>query len=61
MNPTLFYDEKETKKGRRGYTPPPNPVVSRIKLPYISNGEIFARVVEIYSQERPINASSLKK
>ena len=44
--------KKQQKKGRRSYTPSPTPAVSRVKMPYRRNGEMFARVVEIYGQER---------
>jgi translation initiation factor 1A len=44
--------KKQQKKGRRSYSPPPSPTVSRVKMPYRKNGEMFARVVEIFGQER---------
>ena len=44
--------KKQQKKGRRSYTPAPTPTVSRVKMPYRRNGEMFARVVEIFGQER---------
>lgn len=44
--------KKQHKKGRRSYTPSPTPAVSRVKMPYRRNGEMFARVVEIFGQER---------
>ena len=44
--------KKQQKKGRRSYTPSPTPAVSRVKMPYRRNGEMFARVVEIFGQER---------
>ena len=45
--------KKEAKKGRRTYGPPSEqPVVTRVKMPYRRNGEMFGRVVEIYGQER---------
>ena len=44
--------KKKQKKGRRSYTPSPTPVVSRVKMPYRRNGEMFARVVEIFGQDR---------
>ena len=44
--------KKQQKKGRRSYTPSPTPAVSRVKMPYKRNGEMFARVVEIFGQER---------
>ena len=44
--------KKQQKKGRRSYTPSPTPTVSRVKMPYRKNGEMFARVVEIFGQER---------
>ena len=44
--------KKQFKKGRRSFTPNPTPTVSRVKMPYRRNGEMFARVVEIYGQER---------
>jgi translation initiation factor 1A len=44
--------KKQQKKGRRTYGPSPTPVVSRVKMPYRRNGEMFARVVEIFGQDR---------
>lgn len=45
--------KKGAKKGRRTYGPPSDlPVVTRVRMPYRRNGEMFARVVEIYGQER---------
>ena len=44
--------KNQQKKGRRTFTPSPTPEVSRVKMPYRRNGEMFARVVEIYGQER---------
>jgi translation initiation factor 1A len=44
--------KKQQKKGQRSYTPAPTPVVSRVKMLYRRNGEMFARVVEIFGQER---------
>ena len=44
--------KNQQKKGRRSYTPSPTPTVSRVKMPYRRNGEMFARVVEIFGQER---------
>lgn len=44
--------KKQVKRGRRSYTPAPTPTVSRVKMPYRKNGEMFARVVDIYGQER---------
>ena len=44
--------KKQQKRGRRSFTPNPTPKVSRVKLPYRKNGEMFARVVDIYGQER---------
>ena len=44
--------KQQFKKGRRSYTPSPIPTVSRVKMPYRKNGEMFARVVEIFGQER---------
>ncbi len=44
--------KKQQKKGRRSYTPSPTPTVSRVKMPYRKNGEMFARVVEVLGQER---------
>ena len=44
--------KKKQKKGRRTYGPSPTPVVSRVKMPYRRNGEMFARVVEIFGQDR---------
>ena len=44
--------KNQQKKGRRSYTPSPTTTVSRVKMPYRRNGEMFARVVEIFGQER---------
>ena len=44
--------KKQQKKGRRSFTPAPTPTVSRVKMPYRRNGEMFARVIEILGQER---------
>ncbi len=44
--------KKQSKRGRRSYTPSPTPEVTRIKMPYRKNGEMFARVTDIYGQER---------
>ena len=44
--------KKQHKKGRRSYTPSPTPTVSRVKMPYRKNGEMFARVVDIFGQDR---------
>ena len=46
--------KKQEKKGKRGkgsYTPV-TPEVTRVKFPYRRNGEMFARVVDIYGNER---------
>jgi translation initiation factor 1A len=44
--------KKQQKKGRRSYTPSPTPTVSRVKMPHRRIGEMFARVVEIFGQDR---------
>ena len=44
--------KKQVKKGRRTYGPSPAPTVSRVKMPYKKNGEMFGRIVDIYGQER---------
>ncbi|MHA1147547.1 MAG: translation initiation factor eIF-1A [Promethearchaeota archaeon] len=44
--------KRQVKKGRRTYTPQEQPEVTRVKMPYRKNGEMFARVIEIYGQER---------
>ena len=44
--------KKQAKKGRRTYGPQEQPQVTRVKMPYRKNGEMFARVIEIYGQER---------
>jgi translation initiation factor 1A len=44
--------KKQIKKGRRSYSPSPQPDVKRVKMPYRRNGEMFARVTDIYGQER---------
>ena len=44
--------KKQVKKGRRTYGPNPTPEVKRVKMPYRRNGEMFARVTDIYGQDR---------
>ena len=44
--------KKQAKKGRRTYGPQEQPEIKRVKMPYRKNGEMFARVIEIYGQER---------
>ena len=44
--------KKQVKKGRRTYGPNPQPEVKRVKMPYRRNGEMFARVTDIYGQDR---------
>ena len=45
--------KKQAKRGkRRGYTAPQEIVPSRIKMPYRRIGEMFARVVDIYGNDR---------
>jgi len=44
--------KKQNKRGRRSYTPSPTPEVTRVKMPFRKNGEMFARVIDIYGQER---------
>ena len=44
--------KNQNKRGRRSYTPSPIPEVTRVKMPNRRNGEMFARVVDIYGQER---------
>ncbi|MFW9948873.1 MAG: translation initiation factor eIF-1A [Candidatus Thorarchaeota archaeon] len=44
--------KKQVKRGRRTYGPNPQPEISRVKMPYRKNGEMFARVTDIYGQER---------
>jgi translation initiation factor 1A len=44
--------KREFKKGRRTYGQAEAPVVTRVKMPYRRNGEMFGRVVDIYGQER---------
>ena len=44
--------KREYKKGRRTYGQGEEPIVTRVKMPYRKNGEMFGRVVEIYGQDR---------
>lgn len=44
--------KRPVKKGRRVYGRSESPEVSRVKMPFRRNGEMFARVVDIYGQER---------
>ena len=46
--------KKQEKKGkkRKGPYTPVTPEVTRVKFPYRRNGEMFARVVDIYGNER---------
>ena len=44
--------KSQNKKGRRKYGPSPQPEVKRVKMPFRRNGEMFARVVDVYGQER---------
>ena len=39
-------------KGRGRYNPSDQPEVTRVKMPYRKNGEMFGRVTDIYGQER---------
>ncbi len=41
------------KKGKKKFgTPIDEPEITRVKMPYRKNGEMFGRVIEIYGQER---------
>ena len=44
--------KKQIKKGRRTYTPAEQPQITRVKMPYRKNGEMFARVTEVFGQDR---------
>lgn len=44
--------KRQYKKGRKSSGPTEQPEVSRVKMPYRRNGEMFARVTDIYGQER---------
>ncbi|MHA2429944.1 MAG: translation initiation factor eIF-1A [Promethearchaeota archaeon] len=44
--------KRQYKKGRKSSGPNEQPKVSRVKMPYRRNGEMFARVTDIYGQER---------
>ena len=44
--------KNQNKRGRKSSTPAPTPEVTRVKMPNRRNGEMFARVVDIYGQER---------
>jgi len=44
--------KKQFKRGRRRSSPAPVPEVTRVKMPNRRRGEMFARVVDIYGQER---------
>ena len=44
--------KSQNKRGRKSSTPAPAPEVTRVKMPNRRNGEMFARVVDIYGQER---------
>jgi len=44
--------KKQNKKGKKRSGPYEQPEVSRVKMPYKYNGEMFARIVDIYGQER---------
>ncbi|MGB5913121.1 MAG: translation initiation factor eIF-1A [Promethearchaeia archaeon] len=44
--------KRQVKKGRRTSGPTEQPEISRVKMPYRKNGEMFARVTDIYGQER---------
>ena len=44
--------KRPIKRGKRSSGPAQSPEISRVKMPYRRNGEMFARVVDIYGQER---------
>ncbi|MFW9938495.1 MAG: translation initiation factor eIF-1A [Candidatus Thorarchaeota archaeon] len=44
--------KKKAKKGRKTYGQNPTPEIRRVKMPYRKNGEMFARVTDIYGQDR---------
>jgi translation initiation factor 1A len=44
--------KKKQKRGRRKTGSYEQPKVTRVKLPYRKNGEMFGRITDIYGQER---------
>jgi translation initiation factor 1A len=44
--------KSQNKKGKKRSGPYEQPEVTRVKMPYRRNGEMFARVTDIYGQER---------
>lgn len=44
--------KNQYKKGKKRSGPYEQPEVKRVKMPYRKNGEMFARITDIYGQER---------
>ncbi|MFX1258620.1 MAG: translation initiation factor eIF-1A [Promethearchaeota archaeon] len=44
--------KSKRKKGRKPSGPYQPPEITRVKMPFRRNGEMFARIVDIYGQER---------
>ena len=44
--------KRQNKKGKKRSGPNEQPEITRVKMPYKKNGEMFARVTDIYGQER---------
>ena len=44
--------KRQNKKGKNRSGPYEQPEITRVKMPYKKNGEMFARVTDIYGQER---------
>jgi translation initiation factor 1A len=44
--------KRQNKKGKNRSGPYEQPEITRVKMPYRKNGEMFARVTDIYGQER---------
>lgn len=44
--------KKQNKKGRNRKGAVIQPEIKRVKMPYRRNGEMFARVIDVYGQER---------
>ncbi len=40
------------KKGKKRFGPTDEPEITRVKMPYRKNGEMFGRVIDIYGQDR---------
>ena len=44
--------KNQKKRGRSRYSSSEQPQITRVKMPYRKNGEMFGRVTDIYGQER---------